>query len=108
MHGRNAWWQDVPVVIAMHHDHSANHPCAHSPAGGPAKFLLSIAGLDLDPSRAGEILSEKMRGPGLDRFPVLHHRFDAKGLHRARKPFAFRFLADENWHGEIVTIESVI
>ena len=46
---------------------------------------LPVARLELDPARARKILPEEMRRAGLDRLAVLHHRFDAERLHRARE-----------------------
>ena len=54
------------------------------------------------PLDARKVLPEEMRSAGLDRLAILHHRFDAKRLHRAGKTFALRFLAGENRHREVI------
>ena len=64
--------------------------------------------LKLDSARARKVLPEKMRSAGLDRFAILHHRFDAKRLHRAGETFALRFLAGENRQREIIAHEGFV
>ena len=78
MCGRDARRQDQAVVVAVHHDHGSDNARAHAPTSGPTEFLFAIACLELNPARARKILPEKMRRAGLDRFSILHHRFDAK------------------------------
>ena len=77
--------QDQAVVVGVRHDQRADQARAHAPARRPAKFLLAVARLKLNSARARKVLPEEMRRAGLDRFSILHHRFDAKCLHRARE-----------------------
>ena len=53
----------------------------------------------LDIKGFGEILSQKMRGPGLQGLPVLHQSFDAIGIYRPRKAFLLGFDSFDNGHG---------
>ena len=99
---RDARRQNKAVIIAVHHDHRADHPRAHAPTRRPAEFLFAFARLELNPARARKILSEKMRSAGLDRFAVLHHRFDRQASAPRRETFALRFLAGVNRNGEMI------
>ncbi len=49
-----------------------------------------------------------MRRAGLDRLPVLHHRFDAEGLDRAGKSFALRFLPAEDRDRAMIAHEGLV
>src|SRR2546426_1328888 len=73
---RDARRQNNSIIIAVHHHNSANEAGTRAPARGPTEFLFTFSGLKLNAARARKILSEKMRGTGLDRFAVLHHCFD--------------------------------
>ena len=97
--------ENEPIIVGVRHDDRADEARAHAPARRPAKLLRARARLKLDPARARKILAEKMRGAGLDRLPVLDHRFDAERLHRAGKAFALGFLAAENRDREMIAHE---
>ena len=43
-----------------------------------------------------------MRRSRLDRSPILRHRFDGKGLHRAGKTFALGFFATKNRYRQMI------
>ena len=92
----------------MHHDQRANQPCRHSPTRSPAKFLLAFAVLKLDATGARKVLAEKMRRTGLDRLPVLHHRFDRQRLHRAGETLALGFFPGENRDREMLAHEPFV
>ena len=92
----------------MRHDDRADEPGAHAPARRPAELLCPRPRLELNPARARKILAEKMRGAGLDRLPVLDHRFDAERLDRARKPFALGFFAAEDRDREMIAHERFV
>ena len=108
MRRRDARRQNNSIIVAMHHHDRADQARAHSPTRRPAKFLFAFAVLKLDPAGARKILSKKMRGAGLDGFPVLHHRFDRQCLHRAGKTFALGFFADENWNGQMIAHKTFV
>ena len=87
------------VVVAVGHDHPADHPGRGPPA-------CSVATPEW-PSRsgtgygsAGEVRSEIVRGAGLQRLAVLHHGFYRVGSHGAREVFVLRLLASDDRHGQ--------
>ena len=63
---------------------------------------------NLDAARLGEVLPEEVRGAGLDRLAILHHRLDAERLHRAREALAFALLAGEDRQREAVARERLV
>ena len=105
LRGRDAGRQDEPVVIRMRHDECPDKARADTPAGGPGELATAVTCGEFDSGGAGEILSEKMRCPRLDRLAVLHHGLDAKRAHRAGKSFAFRFFAGKDGQREVLTGE---
>src|SRR5207247_8143249 len=106
--GCNTRRQNNSIVVAVHHHNSANEPRTYAPASGPTEFLFAFAILKLDPAGAREVLAEKMRGSGLDRFAVLHHRFDRQRLHRTGKTFTLGFFTSENRHREMLARKSLV
>src|SRR5436190_214506 len=52
--------------------------------------------------RLREVLSQKVRGSRLQRFPVAHHRLDRIGEVRAGEFFRIRFCAGDHWNRGIV------
>ena len=76
----------------MAHDHSADEASGDTPGSGPAQLLLAVLVLKLDAASLREVLSEKVRGAGLQRLPILHHGFDAEGGFGSGKTFVFGFL----------------
>ena len=71
-------------------------------------FELTLAGLELNAGCFGEILTEEVRGSGLDGFAVLHHRLDAIGAFGTGEALAFALLSAENRHGKEVASELLI
>ena len=92
----------------MHHDQRSDKPRSHTPTRRPSEFLFALAILKLDAAGAREVLAEKMRRSRLDRFPILHHGFNCKSLHRTREFFAFRFFARENRKCQMIANEPFI
>ena len=86
------------VIIAMRHDHAADHPRRDAPAGCVGQRLAAFAVLEFDPARRRKIRAEIMAGPGLERLAVLHHRFDRPSLDSAGETLVLRLLARD--HGE--------
>src|SRR5580658_281852 len=64
----------------MSHDQGADEPGRAAPGGGEDVTERSVLVLELDAGGAGEILAEEMRGPGLERPAILHHRLDGVSL----------------------------
>ena len=108
MRGGDARRDDQAVIVRMHHDQGAYEAGAHAPAGGPGVLELSATALEFDASGLGKILTEEMRGSGLNGFAVLNHRLDAISAKRAGEAFALAFLAGENRQRQKVPRECLI
>ena len=80
MGGGDAGRENEAVVVAMGHDEGADEAGGRSPRSGPSIFLIAFDVAELDAARFGEILPEKVGGSRLERFSVLHHRFDGIGV----------------------------
>jgi len=79
------------VVIAVSHDKSAHQTGRGPPGRCPGIGFVFIRRLEFDIGCPGKILPQEMRGPGLKRFSVLHHGFDAQRVDGAGKSFGRRF-----------------
>ena len=66
--------------------------------------MLALSGfvLELDVAGACEVLPEEVRGAGLERFAVLHHGLDAKGVLGPGEAFAVGLAAFDDGHGHVV------
>ena len=84
----------------MRHDNAANHARGHAPACRMRELLIAFFILIFDAGCLGKASAEIMRRAGLQRFTILHHRFDAVGGNRAGKAFIFRLLTGHNGHGQ--------
>src|SRR5205814_9132668 len=82
----------------MRHDERAHQAGTHAPACRPAKLLFTVTRLELNSTRPRKILAKKMLRSSLDPFPILHHRFDRKGLHRTGETHALGSFAAKNPH----------
>ena len=72
----NAWRQHESIIIGMSHNHRANQPRRNAPRCRPTILLRSAHTRKLHFLCLSEVLSEEVRGAGLQRLAVLHHRFD--------------------------------
>jgi len=54
--------------------------------------------LEFEIENLREILTQVVRCPGLQRLPVLHHRFARVRTERAREPFGVRLEAGDDGH----------
>ena len=84
----------------MRHDNAANHPRGNTPAGGVCKLLAAVLILIFDARCFGKAGAQIMRRTGLQRFAVLHHRFDAVCCNGAREAFILRLFAGYHRHGQ--------
>ena len=75
----------------MRHDYRAYHASADSPTGCPAVLLFLVCIQILNVKRFREVLPQVVRGAGLERAFVTHHRLDGIGSQRAGKLFAVAF-----------------
>ena len=76
----------------MAHDHSADQTSGDTPGSGPAQLLFAVLVLKLNAASLREVLTEKVRGAGLQCLSVLHHGFNAEGGFGSGKTFVFGFL----------------
>ncbi len=65
-------------------------------------FFLAVLVLELDLLSPREILSQEVRGARLQGFAILHHGFNAKGVHGPGKSFGLSFAALDDRHGQII------
>ena len=84
----------------MGHDHAADQAGRHAPARGVAEFQVAAVALVADVLGAGEAGAQIVRGAGLQRLAVLHHRFNGIGGFRAGEAFVLGLLAGDHRHGE--------
>ena len=84
----------------MRHDNAANHPRGNTPAGGVRKLLAAVLILIFDTRCFGKTGAQIMRRTGLQRFAVLHHRFDAVCCNGAREAFILWLFAGHNGHSQ--------
>src|SRR5204863_9463577 len=96
------------VVVAMRHDHGSDHSGAHPPTGSPAKLFLTFPVLEVNVAGPREVLTEKMRCPGLDRLPILNHRFNRERLHGTGESFAFRVFSGVNRDCAMIPNEGLV
>ena len=89
------------VIIAVRHDHAADHPGRDTPACRVAMGFLTLTRLESDASSFCEIGAEIMRCSSLQGLAILHHRFDRPSFNRAGEAFILRLLARDHRHGEI-------
>ena len=85
--------QDEAVIVGMRHDERTHQASGNAPRGSPYVLLLVLFVEESDVKRLGEVLSEEMRGSGLQRFAILHHCFDAVGVERTGETFVGRLHA---------------
>src|SRR4029450_10229239 len=76
---RDAWRQDQPAVVAVGHDHATDEPCRYAPRRRPGMLQRLVPALELNLECLGKVLTEIVRGPGLERTPVPHQRFNRIG-----------------------------
>src|SRR2546430_17657003 len=71
LHRREPRGADEAVVVRVGHDEPADHPGRHPPGGVPGVLEAARCGLILQVERPGEVLTEVMRRPCLERLVVL-------------------------------------
>ena len=86
------------VVVAVAHDERTHQARRHAPRRGPSILFLVVFVDKLHVEGLTEVLSEEVRGAALQRFAVLHHRFDGVGVECSGK--AFRGALDAAHHGD--------
>ena len=89
-----------PVVVAVGHDDAADHPRRHAPAGRVAQAVAAVPILVTDARGIGEAGAEIMRGAGLQRLAVLHHRLDRIGRDGSREALILGLFAGNDGHRE--------
>ncbi len=92
----------------MSHDQGPDQAGGNAPRGGVGELLHTLAAGEGNVLGFREILPEIMRGSGLDRLAVLHHRLDRQGHVRSRKTFVLRFLSGDHRDGEVVAQELLV
>ena len=85
--------QHEALVVAVGHDHGADHAGAHAPRRGVAELLDPGRVRVLDAEGLGEVGAEEVRGAGLQRLAVAHHALDGVGPYRAGEPLPRGLLA---------------
>src|SRR6185503_8975905 len=68
--------QHEAVVVGVRHEQAAYEPRRDAPARRPRVLLRAVGTQKLNVARASEILAQEMARARLQRFAVLHHRFD--------------------------------
>ena len=96
---REAGRQDQALVVAVGHDHGADHPGGHAEGGGVRVGELAVLAGVLDVERPGEVRAQVVRRAGLQGPAVAHHGLDGERADRAREPLARRLLALDDRHG---------
>ena len=94
--------QHHAVVVAVGHDQAADQPRGHPPRGGPGVHERAVAVAEADVARLGEVLPQEVRGAGLQRPAVLHHRLDGVGVDRPGEALARGLLAAQHRHRHVL------
>ena len=108
LHGRDAGREFEPALVAVRHDERADETGGNAPARliRILEFAVTVEIFDLE--RGREVFAEIMRGAGLQRFAVQHHRFHRVGVHRPRELLLLRLFAREDLDGEDVLHELAV
>jgi len=72
----NPWRQNQSAVVAVGHDHAADQPCRDAPRCAVNELHRLVARLELDVEHLREVLTQVVRGAGLNRTAVADHGFD--------------------------------
>ncbi len=96
--GANRGGKHETVIVAVRHDQGTDQSRRNAPACGPGIFAFAALGLEHDLLGLGEILAQEVARAGLQRFAILHHRFDRKRLDGTGKSFGRCFAADDDRH----------
>ena len=104
----HTWRDHHAIVIAVRHDECADHARADAPARGVHKLPRVVATEELDVRRLGEVLTEVVRGAGLDCLFVLHHGFDGQGADSAGEALALRLLTRDHRDGQMLAHELLV
>ncbi len=97
--------EDQTIIIRVGHDQGSDQAGGNAPGCGPGVLDLTVLILELDLLGSRKILTEEVRGAGLERLAVLHHGFDGQCRHGARKTFTGRLLSTNDWHRHEVLCE---
>ncbi len=92
----------------MGHDESADEPRRDAPRSRPGIFLIAAFVSESDLAGFGEILPEKMGRARLQRFAILHHRFDGIGRDRPGETLCGGLLPADDGHRQIVVAKIAI
>ncbi len=102
LRGRDRGWKPQALVVAMHHDDGAEQPRRNAPARLPCVLKLIALIEEANLERLGEILSEEVRGPALQRASIGHQPLDGVGLIGAGKSFGRALAPDDQRNREEV------
>src|SRR5713226_9046019 len=103
--GREFRRQDQPLIVAVHHDDGADDARGESPGRCPAMLELAVLVEVAHLEGLCEILTEEMRGAGLQSFAVAHHGFDGIRDVSAGEFFSVGFLAGDYGNSGIIDSE---
>ena len=90
--------KDEALVVAVGHDEGAHQAGADAPRGGPNVRLPSFFVGKRDVEGLGEVLTQEVRGAGLQGLAVLHEGFDAIGVLGAGEALALGLHALDDGH----------
>ena len=86
----------------MRHDQATDQACGDTPRSRPSELLFALGTEVFDIAGLGKVLTEKMRGAGLECLAVLHHCLNGEGGISPREALGFGLLAREHGHGHKV------
>ena len=86
------------VIVGMRHDQPPHQASRDAPTGCPGVSPLTLLVNEHDVLGLGECLTQEVAGSGLQCFSILHHRFDADGVHRAGESLSRTFVSRHHRH----------
>ena len=92
--------QAQPVVVAVGHDHPAQHPGGAAPGGGGHVLAPALRRQVLDVEGAGEVVPEVVAGPHLQGLAVAHQALAGVGAVGPGEPLGGRLLPGDHRAGQ--------